>query len=705
MVATRSTARSLSARGVWVYHVTLRPNCGAAIAARRQQLREQAVRGLIRLSWLWLGLSLAMLGCGADEEAPPGDSGDAGPELPEPICFEPGDGPYPLGFADVTAEIGLASLGMTGSNVTVADIDGDRWPDLMLTKGRSAREDPGVPAGLYHLYRNEAGSGFSDVTWSSGLFTARDGTPGRATTYAVFADVDNDGDADAFSVVYEDSGSEDLLDHTALLFNDGSGHFTIGPAQSFSAGSRDPLASTAVLDYDRDGLLDLFVGHHYGTYGSLSSTIQDSLFRGDGFGGFVDVTTQVGLETLPFSSERAAQGISHKPTWGVSACDLDGDGWTDLMASSYGRQFNALYRNASGQFEDLTLSSGFGSDGNEDYGDNQFYRCFCQAHPSEAVCEGASSPQINCSGLENAWNVGFDDQPWRLGGNSSNAVCGDIDGDGDMDVLAVELAHWHIGQSSDLTELLINDGFPAQPLSRPGNEATGLERDRVTSWNDGDLGGALCDFDNDGRLDVLVASSDYPHTSSLLWQQQADGSFVEIGEGAGARIDRAHGIGVVDYDRDGDYDLVLGTSLMRWSASDNPPAPDDAYAYLLRNDTGHGVNRLMLHLEGAGAPDGSSREAVGARITATAGGRTFVREVVGGHGLTGFQHDRLLIIGIGPSCGADEITIRWPNPTGDEQTLTDVLANYVLVVDEGVGWSYQSLAEYTAQQPRSAGPS
>ena len=308
-----------------------------------------------------------------------GEAGEAGHDAatPDPICLSPGAGPYSLVFTDVTAEIGLGpeALNATGSNVTVADVDGDHWPDLVLSLGQSTRDDPADPKNRYRLLRNEGGSSFEDVTWTSGLFDTRDGTPGRATTFVLFGDFDNDGDADALSAVYEDADKDGLEDHTSLMLNDGTGKFTHGPQQSFTSGAYDPLASAAILDYDRDGLLDVWTGHHYGQYGYLSSTIQDSLFRGDGAGGFTDVTNDVGLTTQPFSTATVNDGKTHKPTWGVAACDIDGDGWTELLAVSYGRQFNALYRNVQGVFEDHSLSSGFAHDDDEDYSKNIMYMC------------------------------------------------------------------------------------------------------------------------------------------------------------------------------------------------------------------------------------------------------------------------------------------------------------------------------------------
>jgi len=625
------------------------------------------------------------------------DAGDTD-TTPEPICLEVTDDPGVLSFTDVTEELGLGAAGlvMTGNNVAIADVDGDRWPDIVVTKGSSAQEDPEAPAGLYRLFRSVAGTGFEDWTWSSDLFLASDGDQGREATFVLFADVDNDGDKDAFSAVYETTDNDQDLEHrTVILLNDGAGRFELAPEQEFSSAVLDPLVSATFLDWDHDGLLDVFAGHHYMNYGYLDTTVQDSLFAGDGQGGFTDVTDEVGLTTFAYSATTAAAGTNHKPTWGTAACDVDGDGWTDLMATSYGRQFNPFYRNVDGLFEDLTLTSGFGSDDNEDYSDNQFFRCYCQANPTASDCDGVPAPSIGCDGI--TWGVGTDDQPFRLGGNSSNTVCGDVDNDGDLDLLAVELRHWHIGESSDKTELLINDGFPQAPLSRPGNDVTGLTRNHIQSWNEGDLGGLMADLDNDGRLDVLVASSDYPGTYSLLWQQRADGTFAEVGGEAGARVHRAHGLGLVDFDRDGDYDLVVGTSLARWYATDTPPAPDDAYAYLLRNDTGQAANKVMLRLVGAGA-GGANRDALGARVTVTAGGRTYVREVEGGRGLTGYQQDDLLIIGIGAACEVEDVTVRWPNAAMEEVSYAGIMPNHVAVIEEGQDPVMMTLEDYTAAE-------
>ncbi len=630
----------------------------------------------------------------ADELLPDADT------APEPICLTPGVGPYPLVFTDVTDEIGFGETGLVvaGSAITTADINNDGWPDLYISKGGKTRENSELPTGLYRLLLNNKGTGFTETTWTSGLFKTREGEDGRVSSFVIWGDVNNDGFTDAFNTAYFDADTEESGDWSTVFLGKGDGTFTIAPEHQFFAVYLDPVAGASFLDYDRDGKLDIYAGHHYGKYGYLNMTEQDTLHRGDGKGHFTNTTDAAGLTTVKSTDETIKAGTNHKPTWGVTACDVDGDGWQDLMTTTYGRGFNMFWRNKGGAFEDISLSSKFAEDENLDYSDDQWYLCYCKSHTDAGdYCADAANPSISCTGLEEAWEPGFSDDPSRLGGNSSGTVCADIDNDGDMDLLGVELAHWHIGQASDKTEILRNDGFPETPFVRPGNEATGLTRAHISGWNEGDLGALAGDLDHDGRIDLYVLSSDYPGTYSLLYQQQADGTFAEKGLDADARIFRAHGGTLIDYDRDGDYDLVIGSSLMRWSSSDNPPAPAQPWVKVLRNDTGQAANRFLFALEGSGKTDGANRMAIGARITVKAGGKTFTHEVQGGYGIFGFQNDPLIIIGAGDACTAEEISVRWPNKAGSISTFKEVHANQVLRIHETDGIAYQTLEEFAAR--------
>ncbi len=606
-----------------------------------------------------------------------GDDDDSAVDLPDELCNDAGDigdGPY---FVDVTEELGLGLSGMDiqASLVATADVNDDRWPDLFLSRGsHGTRDDPAEPNYNVRLLTNDGGTGFADVTFDSGFTDTRDGNQGRAMTFAVFADVDNDGDTDAIVAHNVDSDTEETGDFTDVMLNNGDGTFSLGPETWFSDHwEDDPVSGIAMLDHDHDGNLDLYVGHHYNTYGSISSAGVDMLFEGMWDGAFDDVSEVAGMWTEGTQNvDVMNDGGNSRPSWGVTACDIDGDGWTDMMTASYGRQFNQLWHaNGDGTYDDIGIEVGFASDDNEDYTDNMQY--------------GSGS-----------WNDGFDDQPFRNGGNTSNSICGDLDNDGDTDILQIELRHEWAGGSSDMTELLINDGVgDGGEFDRPGRGDTGLDREftgpMAESWNEGDLFGGVFDFDNDGQLDVLITSSDYPYTNSLLYHQGDDGVFDNVTDDGGLFLDRSHSVAFVDYDRDGDHDVLMGTSSMRWAADDDPPYPGAIYAYLYRNEVGQDGNRLMIDLTGG---SGTNRDAIGARIVATAGDDVYMREVIGGHGLDGMQHDPLQIIGTGDHCTLDRLEIHWPDGPQTVTVYEPVRANYVLYIHQDEGLVYLSMDEY-----------
>lgn len=648
-----------------------------------------------------------VISCGDDKkEVNDSDtSGDADEisdeDVIEPICNTPGAGPYELKFTDITEEIGLKGMDVLGSQITVADIDGDRWPDVYTTLSSKLREDPAAPTGLYRLLKNKKGVSFEDVTFTSGLFKNKEGTNGLASSYVVFADMDNDGDMDAFNVVYVDKSTFSLdgymEDYSKVYLNNGDGTFKPGPAYNFSLMVYEAFAGVSFLDYNRDGILDMFIGRHYNEYGVLESCEQDTLLKGLGKGKFEDITEGSGLETVKVTDESLASGKNHKATWGVAACDVDGDGNSDIMTTSYGRSFNMFFRNkGDGTFEDLSISSNFASDALVDYNDDQFFACYCaeEANKDTEYCKDAEDPVIVCSSY--SWSPGFSDQPHRLGGNSSGTLCGDFDGDGDMDLFAIELAHWHIGDASDKSQLLMNDGFPKTPFRRVAEAESGITRSRTGGWNDGDLGGVTADFDNDGKMDIYILSSDYDGTKSLLFQQQSDGKFKDAAKDSGSQIPRAHGGALLDIDRDGDYDLIVGVSMMRWGtdSADYGKRPEKQWVTVLRNDTGSQANKVMIDLKGKTA----NRSAIGAKITVKAGGKQFVREVQSSYGLTGFQNDTLQIIGIGDLCEVEEVEVRWPDKDLTVTKYTNVHPNYVLEIDQETGLTHHRIEEYFGKE-------
>jgi len=650
-----------------------------------------------RCSWLVAcGFALTQLsvGCGQDAASantPADTASTADAETSDtdvvsvygkpPICLLPAgwDGKS-VGLSDARTETGLAALQVVGIRLSVTDLDGDDYPDLyargMANQGK--REPFGSPGRQMFLLRNDfkASGKWQDVTESSGLLRTRDDNNGRQGQIGVFGDVDNDGDLDAFVGLWAPASKDGFAqDHSEVLLNDGKGQFALTPTADFGkAALRGGLTAASFVDYDRDGKLDLWLG--YNDFNGKSNP--DRLFHGSGDGQFSDTTVSEGLMTKPYgklSDIRA--GLADHPTWGTAACDLDNNGDPELLSVSYGRYFNAAwfpgFLAGDKRYSNQAFATHLHQDDNNDWCSNWNAQCHCADNPTAEGCDTCGPPEVNCVALKAAfggqyrWSHQYDREAWRLGGNTGTVLCADLDADGDLDLVESTIVHPDVGPTSDPTRIIRNDGGNLPLFSHLSVEQTGFGH----TWPDGnaddtgDISAAVLDFDNDGRLDIVVAGGEYPGTRAKLFHQQPDGRFVDVTQAIGLDHPHASAVAVADFDRDGDVDIVLGHSRSRCSLS-----PKECWAteevHLWRNDIGNQRNWLQLKLVGQ---DGSNRSAIGARVTVKTADRTQTFEVGGGNGHFGLQNDLVLHVGLGDACTA-EVTVRWPDSALTTQTWT-----------------------------------
>ena len=397
---------------------------------------------------------------------------------------------------------------------------------------------------------------------------------------------------------------------------------------------------------DRDGLLDLFTGAWYEAYGLSMACYPDRLFLGRGDGQFKDVSAKAGLLKTSRKGTRAA----HRPTYGVAHTDWDNDGDQDILVCAYGRQWNLLWRNnGDGTFTDVAADTGF--DGDEDRSGQ--YPAMVR-RPTES--------------------------PFRSNGNTFDAAVADFDNDGDMDVFLAEICHFWAGPASDRSCLLVNQGPDGKyKFSR---ERRGIERKHKDDrWNEGDIHAGWLDFDNDGLLDLLLASSDYPDDQFLrLFQQKPDHTFQDVTRQAGFDLRNPTQISLADFDRDGDVDILVGTTNMRLNKEQREGR--NLNVRLFRNEAGKKQHWIALRLEGGGAGK-ANRSAIGARVRVTTGKTTQSREIYGGQGHCGHQDDHTLVFGLGKHTGADAITVQWPDKKGSVQTFKNVKADRYYRIRQG----------------------
>ena len=352
---------------------------------------------------------------------------------------------YP--FRDVAAELGVDDPG-AGWAGAFADYDNDGDLDLYISNGGSFGGGDNV------LYRNDSGSGFTDVTAASGVADKGNGT-GLA-----FADFDGDGLQDLFIAK---GGFLPAGERNRLFHNNGDGTF----ADISARASLDALQSSygvAVGDYDQDGHLDLFVSQLIGQ--------SNALYHNQGDGTFSDVS--------------GAEHIVSSASFGGSAAafaDFDNDGDLDLYAGIFGGA-DIFYAGGASPFavnrsgnrgDTMGLALGdYNSDGSLDvYVVNRDWRSVLYRN------NGATLELQDVAAASGTDNL----EP------GSGCAFGDYDNDGDLDLFVVN------AQRPDRVYMNSGDGTFADMAPALG----------MADSSQG-LGVLLGDYDSDGDLDVYVVN-------------------------------------------------------------------------------------------------------------------------------------------------------------------------------------------------------
>ncbi len=456
-------------------------------------------------------------------------------------------------FVDRSLELGISPA---GGHAAWGDVNADGWPDLWAGGA---------------LWLNREGKSFTRVD-----------APGEG----VIADIDND-------------GVGDLVSFAPIAVSRGVRE---GDSIRFEPVKLPELPTTisrgvAVADFNNDGFVDAC------------------------FGGYENWPTQTTYPSIVLLNEggkgfRIASTTADRRTRGVTACDFDEDGDTDIYRSNYRLQPNSLLIN----------------DGKAGFAD-------------EASARGAA-----------ATSPGFD------GGHSIGACFGDFDNDGRFDLFAGNFAHVDSRGDQPKSRFLRNlgaaKGWSFEDLGECG-----------VWYQESYASPAAGDFDNDGDLDLFLttvyatASFKKPNFP-VLFRNDDSKSGANDGAKSGAKwvfADATAGSGLeslpptyqaawADVNRDGRLDLLAAGKLFM--------------------NEGAGGHWLGLRLRGDGFR--VNRDAIGAQVRITlADGRTLSRQVEAGTG-EGNANSPLLHFGLGTHAGPLKIEIAWPNGEKTAATIDGV---------------------------------
>jgi hypothetical protein len=525
-----------------------------------------------------------------------------------------------FGFSDVTNGAGLhfqhnsGAYGgkllpeTLGSGCAFLDYDRDGWQDILLINGMDWPEHKRQRSTL-RLYHNNHNGTFTDVTRAAGLDVEMYGMG------VAVGDYNNDGFPDIFV---------SCVGQSRLFRNAGNGTFVEVTKASGLLGHTGFSTSALWIDYDRDGLLDLFVCNYvrwspeHDVFCSLDgvhkSYCTPEAYRGDtcwlfhnrGDGTFEDVT--------------AASGIfdSGAKSLGVAMFDYNADGWPDLLVAN-DTQSNKLYKNLkNGKFKDVAGETGlaFSTDGKARAG------------------------------------MGVD--------------TGDFDGSGRAGVAITNFDNEMIGLYRSVREGVYDDVSVAAGVGLASKNTLGF-------------GCTFLDVDLDGALDLAVVNGHIDDTvrnirgntgyaqAPELFLNDGVGKFRDVAAevGGGFELPKVgRGLAFGDFDRDGDLDLLMTTN--------------NGQAYLFRNDLTNGNRGVRFRLVGKK----SNADGIGAVVRIFCGGVMQSRMVRGGSSYLS-QSELPVTFGVGKRDRVERVVIEWPS--GRSEEFKDLMTGKAYVCTETAG--------------------
>ncbi len=528
--------------------------------------------------------------------------------------------PPPLGAPAFFTDVSddVGLTGAAGYRLSIADLNGDDFPDILAHMPLDHGTEDVI--NKQYLYLNVPGTEPGSRQFID--FTEESGIRAnrQGTTDGKHTD----------SAIFADVDNDGDLDMFNLVYlhenysmNWGTNDLMLNDGQAhFELAPNSPFHTEQIWNTAGAVFLDYDndgnIDLFIGNWYYANNLSRDHLYRGHGDGSFTRVSVEAGFDE------------TFTAIYGVAACDWNGDGFTDIFAPSYSHtrpsaRSRHWRNNGNGTFTEVQDETNY-----TEYTGYQSTRASFGCMPA------------------------------------------DFDNDGDIDLFEILTHGRGDGASAVHSTVLVNENdiFTWDFAAVDGR----ADEDPLITHH-GDHYAGWFDIENNGLYDFVLTESAYDNNRVYIFKHAPDHTFSPVTVQSGINqinIDNlpVHNAMGFDYDRDGDEDLIVGIG----NATEGP--------HLFRNDVGTDNNWLNITLEGEGAPGFSNRSAIGARVSVTAGGTTWTREVYAGNGHHGPQVPFCLAFGLGQATTVDSVEIRWPNASLSRTVLNDVPINSFITVSE-----------------------
>ena len=531
-----------------------------------------------------------------------------------PDEFETVKGKVNSVFEDRTGEFGL--LGQKAYNINVVDLNGDDYSDIVL-----------IPS-----FYSQPKFFLFDIHQKKFIESQSPFEKSFKVSFILFYDLNKDKVIDAITGVLNQD-SEMSKQPLRVFYGSRDENKSLSLKEKVSFKDSTPISSAALIDFDLDGKLDIFVGNWFEKFQNTKLPSRDRLYQDTG-AEYKDVSHLLLDESK--QNESKTMFVNTSPTYGVQVCDMDQNGFPDIVTTSTNKYQNKLWMNR--------------------YKFREKYRYFENYGVSSGVA-GDADGLINTQG----------------GGRTFGVACNDYNNDGIMDLFLGELTHNYDSEGTDKSSLLTGRTFNFPPLFYRTEYFSDSDD---PNWHQADRRGVWVDLNNDGLLDLIVDNSGYPpHTRLIIFEQQPDHSFTNMSKEYGVDIINPIATVVADFNRDGRMDFLTSQSEIRDETI-------NTRLYLFQNNMNLDKRKSMrFYLRGKKANYHGLNATITLKVKTPEGVSNRKQVVSYSYGALPPQNEEGIHFGINENETVVSVSVRWPYSISLNQSRAGLEKTYPINVD------------------------